>query len=49
MKYIGQANESGLKSFIYCNDIQRGAELKELLGDAQQVYSDEEKNGNLLR
>lgn len=47
--FIKTANDDGIKGLIYCNDIQKGMKLKEMLGDTQQVYSDEDKKAELAK
>lgn len=45
--YIKKANENGIKSLIYINDINKGKALQEALGNAQHVYSDDDKRKDI--
>ena len=45
--YIKQANENGIKSLIYINDINKGKNFQEVLGNTQHIYSDEDKRINI--
>lgn len=45
--YIKTANEQGIKSLIYINDINKGKALQEALGNAQHVYSDDDKRKDI--
>lgn len=47
VNYIKKANKNNIKSLIYINDISKGKELQEVLGDCQHVYSDEDKKTEL--
>lgn len=43
ISYIKSANERGDKSMIFINDISKGKAMQEKLGEAQHIYSDEDK------
>lgn len=45
--YIKKANENGIKSLIYINDINKGKALQEALSNAQHVYSDDDKRKDI--
>ena len=45
--YIKTANEQGIKSLIYINDINKGKALQEALGNTQHVYSDDDKRKDI--
>lgn len=45
--YIKTANENGIKSLIYINDINKGKALQETLGSTQHVYSDDDKRKDI--
>lgn len=45
--YIKTANENGIKSLIYINDINKGKALQEALGNTQHVYSDDDKRKDI--
>lgn len=48
VEYLKTAAQNGKKSLIYINDIQKGQEMQELLGDSQHIYSDEDKRAELV-
>lgn len=45
--YIKTANDNGIKSLIYINDINKGKALQEALGNTQHVYSDDDKRKDI--
>lgn len=45
--YIKTANDNGIKSLIYINDINKGKTLQEVLGNTQHVYSDDDKRKDI--
>lgn len=45
---IKVANEKGIKSLIYINDINKGKVLQEALGNTQHVYSDADKRADIV-
>ncbi|MCM1508356.1 MAG: DEAD/DEAH box helicase family protein [Ruminococcus flavefaciens] len=45
--YIKTANENGIKSLIYINDINKGKALQENLGNTQHIYSDDDKRKDI--
>ena len=45
--YIKTANENGIKSLIYINDINKGKSIQEALGNTQHVYSDDDKRKDI--
>lgn len=45
--YIKAANEGGVKSFIFINDINKGKALQEALDNAQHVYSYDDKRKDI--
>lgn len=45
--YIKAANENNIKSLIYINDINKGKVIQEALGNAQHVYSDDDKRKDI--
>lgn len=45
--YIKTANENNIKSLIYINDINKGKAVQEALGNAQHVYSDDDKRKDI--
>lgn len=45
--YIKTANDNGIKSLIYINDINKGKALQEALGSTQHVYSDDDKRKDI--
>lgn len=45
--YIKTANDNGIKSLIYINDINKGKALQETLGSTQHVYSDDDKRKDI--
>lgn len=45
--YIKTANDNGIKSLIYINDINKGKALQEALGNIQHVYSDDDKRKDI--
>ena len=45
--YIKTANENNIKSLIYINDINKGKSIQEALGNAQHVYSDDDKRKDI--
>lgn len=45
--YIKTANDNGIKSLIYINDINKGKSIQEALGNAQHVYSDNDKHKDI--
>lgn len=47
LDYLNTVTANGKKALIYINDIQKGKELQELLGDSQHIYSDEDKKSEL--
>ncbi|MBR2284687.1 MAG: DEAD/DEAH box helicase family protein [Ruminococcus sp.] len=47
LDYLNAVAANGKKALIYINDIQKGRELQELLGDSQHIYSDEDKKSEL--
>lgn len=47
VQFIQDANCNQEKSLIYINDIMKGKELQEALGDCQHVYSDVDKRTEL--
>lgn len=48
VEYLKTAAQDGKKALIYINDIQKGQEMQELLGDSQHIYSDEDKRAELV-
>ena len=45
--YIKTVNENNIKSLIYINDINKGKSIQEALGNAQHVYSDDDKRKDI--
>ncbi len=49
IEYIRTQNKDGRKALIFINDINKGKEMQEQLGDSQFVYADEEKKVELYQ
>lgn len=49
IEYIRTQNREGRKALIFINDINKGKEMQEQLGDSQFVYADEEKKSELYQ
>ena len=48
-EYIQKFCAQGKKALIYINDMEAGAEMQELLGDSQRIYSSDDKKDEIQK
>ena len=48
-EYIQNSAPKGKKALIYINDMEAGAEMQELLGDSQRIYSSDDKKDEIQK